>query len=155
MLLTIKRLQELITEAAESVKAKCVLCLGHNKGWEEAASEFAVSGPLLYKPCLSRDLDDTCACVWQALSRGVARYGCSRVMQAMMRIFPRQHEGCKKLDCIHLPQSLSSFPVGHVLVQMLPRLFDLGLPKFIIFGAPSGLLRQQNFSPHRVHYAVS
>ena len=40
-------LQELITEAAESVKARCVLCLGHNKGWEEAASEFAVSPHLL------------------------------------------------------------------------------------------------------------
>ena len=36
-------LQELISEAAESVKAKCVLCLGHNKGWEEAASDFAAS----------------------------------------------------------------------------------------------------------------
>ncbi|KAK9834729.1 hypothetical protein WJX74_008747 [Apatococcus lobatus] len=38
---TRRHLQELISEAAESVKAKCVLCLGHNKGWEEAASDFA------------------------------------------------------------------------------------------------------------------
>lgn len=34
--------QELIQEETEDSNALCIMCLGHNKGWEEAASSFAV-----------------------------------------------------------------------------------------------------------------
>ena len=34
-------MQELIAEQTDE-GAQCVMCLGHNKGWEEAASSFAV-----------------------------------------------------------------------------------------------------------------
>ncbi len=33
--------QDLIAEQTDD-RAECVMCLGHNKGWEEAASSFAV-----------------------------------------------------------------------------------------------------------------
>ena len=44
--MTRKHLQNVIVDACRQSVHECVLCLGHNKGWEEAASSFAVSiGP--------------------------------------------------------------------------------------------------------------
>lgn len=36
-------LQDVITDACKSLGHDCIMCLGHNKGFEEAASSFAVS----------------------------------------------------------------------------------------------------------------
>ena len=36
-------LQDVITDACRSLGHDCIMCLGHNKGFEEAASSFAVS----------------------------------------------------------------------------------------------------------------
>lgn len=33
--------QDLIADETQDSAVKCVLCLGHNKGWEEAASSFS------------------------------------------------------------------------------------------------------------------
>lgn len=50
--MTRKHLQNVIVDACRQSVHDCVLCLGHNKGWEEAASSFAVSlGSLPLPPC--------------------------------------------------------------------------------------------------------
>lgn len=41
--MTRKHLQNVIVDACRQSMHDCVLCLGHNKGWEEAATSFAVS----------------------------------------------------------------------------------------------------------------
>lgn len=57
--MTRKHLQNVIVDACRQSVHECVLCLGHNKGWEEAASSFAVSirpqGPYI------QITDSTCA----------------------------------------------------------------------------------------------
>lgn len=40
--MTRKHLQNVIVDACRQSMHDCVLCLGHNKGWEEAATSFAV-----------------------------------------------------------------------------------------------------------------
>lgn len=39
--MTRKHLQNVIVDACRQSMHDCVLCLGHNKGWEEAATDFA------------------------------------------------------------------------------------------------------------------
>lgn len=41
-------LEEVVAAEASTTHA-CVLCLGHNKGWEEAASSFAVSAKFIMR----------------------------------------------------------------------------------------------------------
>ena len=40
-------MQEVVSEEVEKLKeqVRCVLCLGHNKGMEEAATSLSVSAP--------------------------------------------------------------------------------------------------------------
>ena len=55
--MTRKHLQNVIVDACRQSMHECVLCLGHNKGWEEAATSFAVSPtphPPLLPPPFSR-----------------------------------------------------------------------------------------------------
>lgn len=52
--MTRKHLQTVIVDACRQSMHDCVLCLGHNKGWEEAATDFAVS------PATPADLSTLC-----------------------------------------------------------------------------------------------
>jgi len=69
--MTRKHLQNVIVDACRQSMHDCVLCLGHNKGWEEAATSFAVSHAIndmtghMQIPCAL--MSQTCE--WAAIGR--------------------------------------------------------------------------------------
>jgi len=65
---TRKHLEDLIAEETAAKHEHCVMCLGHNKGWEEAASSF-VGRSIRLKPANAALLQGRGA-TWQAALSG-------------------------------------------------------------------------------------
>lgn len=68
---TRQHLQDVITEETADSNATCVLCLGHNKGWEEAASSF-VGEKVKLQPCTAALLDQHAASWEEAFQQDAA-----------------------------------------------------------------------------------
>lgn len=62
--MTRKHLQNVIVDACRQSMHDCVLCLGHNKGWEEAATSFAVSHAT---NDMTRQVQNPCAMLSQSI----------------------------------------------------------------------------------------
>jgi len=70
----------------------CVLCLGHNKGWEEAATSFAVSCAI---NDMTSHMQKPCALMSQAFWAAISRLKALRLH--WLRLATEQHEVSKSL----------------------------------------------------------
>ena len=84
--MTRKHLQNVIVDACRQSMHDCVLCLGHNKGWEEAATSFAVSHAI---NDMTSQMQNPCAMMSQALCAAIGRL---TVLRLLACLAAKQHE---------------------------------------------------------------
>lgn len=97
--MTRKHLQNVIVDACRQSMHDCVLCLGHNKGWEEAATSFAVSYAI---NDMTRQVQKPCAMISQAFWAAIGRLTALRLLLSSLPNSAAKHHEVHSKSPMHM-----------------------------------------------------